>query len=256
MKIVSWNVNSIKSRLEHFLKWQAEFQPDVILLQELKGVEENFPFLEMEQAGYQCAVYGQKAYNGVAIISKHPIDDVTKHLPDFDDEAARYIEGTVKGIRVASVYVPNGQKVGSEKYAYKMQFYDSLYDHMKQSLNNEQPFVVGGDFNVAFNDNDVAEPDRVRNRILFSAEERRVLKKLTNLGYADSYRIFDPNSKAFSWWDYREGSFQRDKGFRIDHILTSPHATDLLSAAGIDRTPRGWEKPSDHTPVWAEFEGV
>ncbi len=255
MKIATWNVNSIRSRLDHFLKWQADFKPDVVLLQETKCTNDNFPSLEIEAEGYNMIAHGQKSYNGVAIIARGNIVENHTSLPDFEDEQCRYIEATIDGVfRVASVYVPNGSEVGSDKFDYKLRFYDALHKHLRSRMGEDTPFIVGGDYNVAFDDKDVYDPAKYRKRVLFSRPERQALHTLTNLGYADVLRIFEPSAHLYSWWDYREGSWAKDQGLRIDHLLANPQATDKLKSAGIDKTPRGWEKPSDHTPVWCEVE--
>jgi len=254
MKVAAWNVNSIKSRLQHLKDWSADFHPDVVLLQELKCQDPDFPYMEIEEMGYHCAVFGQKAYNGVAILSKIPIKEVRKGIPGFQDEQSRYIEADLEnGITVSSIYVPNGSEIGSDKYQYKMSFYAALHAYLKDRLSQEKPFVMGGDFNVAKESIDIHDPDKVGERILCSQAERHHLNSLINLGYADSYRVFEPHKQYFSWWDYRAGSWDQDKGWRIDYVLTCPYATDMLTAVGIDKTPRGWEKPSDHTPVWVEI---
>jgi len=254
MKIAAWNVNSIKSRLDHATQWIQEFQPDVVLLQELKCTTENFPYMEVEALGYHTAVYGQKTYNGVAILSKLPIENVKTGLPGFEDEHARYIEGTINGVEVASIYVVNGSEVGSEKFEYKMRFYSALNDYLHKKREEETPYIIGGDFNVGFDEKDVWNPEKYQNRVLFSLPERQHLRTLVNMGYTDTFRAFYPAEHAYSWWDYREGSWQKDQGLRIDYLFASPQAADRLTAAGIDKTPRGLEKPSDHTPVWCEID--
>jgi exodeoxyribonuclease-3 len=228
-----------------------DFQPDIVLLQELKGIEETFPFAAVEALGYTAAAYGQKAYNGVAILSKHPITAIRKGIPNFTDENARYIEAVIADkVTVASIYVPNGQDIDSEKFSYKMAFYQALTIYLATVRTLETPYILGGDFNVAHHPLDCYAPEKFKNRLLFSQPERLALQQLLNLGFTDTYRVFQSNTRAFSWWDYREGRFDRDEGLRIDYLFTNPQATDLLLESGIDSTPRGRLKPSDHTPVW------
>ncbi len=256
MKIATWNVNSIKARLEHLTRWLDAAKPDIALLQELKCEESSFPAMELKGLGYNAAVSGQKTYNGVAILARGRISDVTAALPgDKSDEQARYIEATVtpedgKPVRAASVYVPNGGELGSDKYAYKLRFYGRLTEHMERSLAAEQSLVLGGDFNVAPWDIDVHDPKAWRGQVLVSQPERAALRRLLNLGMTDAVRVLHPGPGQYSWWDYRNNAWPRNDGLRIDHLLLSPRAADRLSEAGIDKTPRGWDKASDHTPVW------
>lgn len=261
MKIATWNVNSVKSRLQHLLQYlSSEQAPDVLLLQELKCVEEVFPFMEVEDAGYNVVVCGQKTYNGVAILSKYPIDDVIKELPGGNgvDEQARYIEGVIslkdKAIRVASVYVPNGKAPDSENFVYKMNFLDRLYVHASQLLSYEELLVIGGDYNVAPEPGlDVYDPVSLEGGICCHADERKKFRALTGLGLTDAYRAANQNAQQFSWWDYRGGSWQHNKGMRIDHLLLSPEAADVTQASDVEISLRGLEKPSDHAPVWCRM---
>ena len=224
--IATWNVNSIRTRLDHLKKWVEERNPDIILLQELKCQKEAFPFEEVENLGYNIALLGQKSYNGVAILSKSPLEDVVYGLPTSQgDEQARYIEALVDGIRVASVYVPNGQEVGSEKFAYKMQFLDALKHHGRVLLKNNEPLVIGGDYNIAPFVSDGHTPDTFKkDRILCSLQEREMLRSLYHEGFIDGFRLKHPdslpaNQNVFSWWDYRAGSYGNNKGYRIDPLL-------------------------------------
>lgn len=258
MRIVTWNVNSVRARLPNVLEWLEETQPDVILLQEIKCLKEAFPYDAF--TGYNIAVHGQKTFNGVAILSKSPLEDVTCGLPTFpDDEQARYIEAVISAptgvVRVASVYVPNGQAVGSEKFTYKMAFLDNLRTHLNALLGYDEAVVVGGDYNIAPTDQDVNDPVGWHNEILCSPQERQKFQALLNTGYHDGVRlVYDDNSPGpFTWWDYRSGSWQRNDGLRIDHLLLSPRAVDQLKNAGVDAPTRGKEKASDHAPVWCEF---
>ena len=250
MKIISWNVNSVKARLEHLVKYLRENSPDVVLLQELKCQDEVFPFMEIEDLGYNIAVYGQKSYNGVSIFSKFPIEDVYKEL---DVSESRYIEAVTNGVRVASVYVPNGQEVGADKFKYKLSFFQKLHEHLKQLLEYDEKVVIGGDFNVAPCEIDVFDPKSMEGSICYHPAERAAFNAIENSGYVDSFRAKYPGVQTFSWWDYRAGGYQNNKGMRIDHILLSPEAADVMQDAGIDLNPRGWDKPSDHAPTWVEI---
>ncbi len=256
MKIATFNVNSIKARLGNVLEWLKAADPDIALLQEIKCTELEFPGLELSGLGYQVALVGQKTYNGVAILAKQRIEiDLTALPGDGSDEHARYIEGRVRDLRVASIYVPNGQNVGSEKYQYKLGFLARLEARIKDLLKAEEPFVLGGDYNIAPFDIDVHDPKAWRGQIMVSPEERSWFRRYLNLGLTDAYRVYHPDILGFSWWDYRAGAWQRDLGLRIDHLLLSPQAADRLEDAGIDRDPRGKDKASDHTPVWCELQG-
>lgn len=259
MIIATWNVNSIRSRMEHLLEWLQNFGPDVVLLQELKCQNEQFPAEPIEDLGYNIAVHGQKSYNGVAILSKTPIEDVVRELPgEGDDGSARYIEAVTNNVRVASVYCPNGQDIGTEKFAYKMNFFDRLKVHMESLLTYEEKVVIAGDYNIAPTDDDVYDKVKFRNRLLTSPEERGKYKALINMGYIDIVRAMNPadkvdNTSLFSWWDYRQGSWDQNKGLRIDHLLLSPQAADVADKCGVDRDLRGKQRPSDHTPVWCQI---
>ena len=254
MKIASWNINSIKSRLPNLLSWLEESRPDIVLLQELKCLTEAFPREEIEDLGYNLAIHGQKTYNGVAILSKYPIDDVTTELKNNPETSqARYIEAIISVnktvIRCASVYVPNGQDLDSDKFQYKLAFFDALHAHMQKLLHYDEITIIGGDYNVAPDDIDVHDPKALQNSVCFSTQERQKLKQLIHLGYHDSYRLLHKNDQEFSWWDYRAGAWQRNQGMRIDLMLLSPEASDLLAGAEIEHKIRSQEKPSDHVPV-------
>ena len=254
IRIASWNVNSVKARLDHLSKWLTEFNPDVVLLQELKCIEENFPRMEIEDLGYNVAVVGQKSYNGVAILSKSPIDVELTALPgDPSDEQARYLEAFTGGIRVASIYLPNGNPIPGEKFDYKLAWLERLYEHTKELLKGEDIFVLGGDYNVIQLDGDVYDPKAFENDALFQPESRAALRKIIHLGLTDAFRAVTSETGRFSWWGYMAGGWQKDHGVLIDHLLLSPQAADKLVTCDIDRTPRGWEKPSDHTPIWCEL---
>ena len=265
IKIASFNVNSINARLPRLLEWLKNSQPDVVLLQELKCVEEKFPFEALFDLGYNAAVHGQKTYNGVAILSKFKIEDVVRGLPALDesiDEQARYIEAVISvggsAIRVASIYVPNGggdlapheALENSKKFLYKLNFFDRLKSHLSSLAEFDEMQIFGGDYNVAAEEIDIFDPKNFAGKILFHPLERQKFRSLLNLGLIDSYRVLHQKSQAFSWWDYRGGGWQHNKGARIDYLLTSPQAADKISAASIeDRGVRDQEKASDHCPV-------
>ena len=251
MKIATWNVNSIKARLPRVLEWLAEAAPDVALLQEVKTVAEGFPELEIGDLGYNVAVCGQKTYNGVAILAKRPIEDVITALPgDESDEQARYIEAVVDGVRVASIYLPNGNPVDSPKFPYKLAWMERLYDHARALLEYEEAFVLGGDYNIAPTDADVYDPAALADDALCQPDSRARFRAILHLGLTEAYRALHAGAGAYSFWDYQKGRWPRDEGLRIDHLLLSPQAADRLEACDIDKTPRGREKASDHTPVW------
>ena len=255
MKIVTWNVNSIRVREEIVLNWLSAHQPDVLLLQETKVVDELFPREKFAAAGYHLAIHGQKSLNGVAILSRHEMTDIEPRLPGEDeDEQARYIEATIQGCRIASVYVPNGTKYGSDKFEFKMRFYDRMAAHFKRRLKDDLPFVVAGDYNAAPDPIDVYDPEECANYICYLTEERRKFRSLIHLGYYDAYRAIYPTKRQYTWWDLRGGSWDRDEGMRIDHLLCSPKAADRLKDAGADATTRKGKGVSDHIPVWCEIQ--
>jgi len=256
IKIATWNVNSIKARLPNALAWLKEFAPDVVLLQEIKTVDEGFPRMEIEDLGYNIETHGQKTYNGVAILSKSPIEDVSRGLPGDDtDEQARYIEGTVFGnLRVASIYLPNGNPIDTEKFPYKLGWMDRLYSHVQTSLEDEESIIFGGDYNVIPTNDDVYDPKAVAGDALTQPESRARFQAIKNLGLTDALRSFNHAPHQYSYWDYQRGAWQKDNGLLIDHLLLTPQAADRLTDAGIDKDPRGKEKASDHTPVWCVLE--
>jgi exodeoxyribonuclease-3 len=253
MMVASWNVNSIKVRLEQVLEWLDSAQPDVLGLQELKMQTENFPVAAFEEVGYHCAIDGQKTYNGVALLSRHKPADVTCSIPDFADEQKRAIAATYGDHRVINLYVPNGQAVGSDKYEYKLNWLTALTSWLEQELQQHSKLVVMGDFNIAPDDRDVHDPDEWRGKILCSDAERAALQQLLELGLSDSFRLFDQPAETFSWWDYRAAGFRRNRGMRIDLLLVSDSLSKATLASRIDKEPRSHERPSDHAPVWAEF---
>ena len=255
MKIVTWNVNSIRARLENVVEWLSETKPDILLLQELKCEESSFPKGPIEDLGYNVAIAGQKAYNGVAILSKSPIEDVVIGLPTYpEDENSRYIEAVVGTTRVASVYVPNGQAVGSEKYQYKLTFLERFREHLASILLFEEATVIGGDYNIAPENRDVAQPELWEGKILCSPAERQHYQAFLHLGYYDALRLHHEGPGPSTWWDYPSGAWQNDLGLRIDHFLLSPLAVDRVQASGVERGPRAKEKASDHAPVWCELK--
>lgn len=259
--IATFNVNSIKARLPNVLAWLKERPVDILLLQELKCVDEAFPAMELEELGYNLAIHGQKTYNGVAICSKFPIDDIMRGLPEGDgDDHARYIEAVVSlpgsALRVASAYVPNGQDVASDKFPYKLRFLERLKLHWEHTLSYNEMAVLGGDFNCAPRPIDTWDPARQDGMVCYHPAERERLRALTNLGMYDAFRVLHPDTKQFSWWDYRAGGYERSQGMRIDYLLLSGMAADKLVDCVIDETPRQQEKPSDHAPVIATLAVV
>jgi exodeoxyribonuclease-3 len=253
MKIVAWNVNSLKVRLPQLLDFLATRLPDVVCLQETKLTDENFPVAEIEAAGYHVAYSGQKTYNGVAILSRAPLSDVVIGIANFDDELKRVIAATIEGVRIVCVYCPNGQSLDSDKYAYKLAWFDALIAWLKDELTRHPKLAVLGDYNIAPDDRDVHDPAMWVDGILVSDAERARFQGLLALGLQDSFRLFDQPEKIFSWWDYRMLGFRRNQGLRIDHILlTQPLAQACISST-VDREMRKLERPSDHAPVVAEI---
>jgi len=253
MRLATWNVNSLKVRLPHLLDWLGHNRPDAMCLQETKTVDENFPTEALRAAGYRAVFSGQKTYNGVAILSRADATEVSIGIPDFPDELKRVIGATVNGVRVISVYAPNGQSLESDKYAYKLRWYAALASWLSVELQTHRRLAVLGDFNVAPEDRDVHDPKRWEGEIHVSEPERAAFRKLLQLGLADAFRLFPQPEKEFSWWDYRLNAFQRGWGLRIDEILLSPELAARCAACVIDKRPRGLERPSDHAPVIAEL---
>lgn len=254
MKIATWNVNSLKARLPHVLRWLAEQQPDVLALQETKTVDDNFPVAELAETGYQALYAGQKTYNGVALLGRSPAADPITDIPGLDDPQRRVLGATLAGVRVLNLYVPNGSEVGSDKYAYKLDWLDKLAGLIEAELKAHERLVVLGDFNIAPEDRDVHDPDEWRGKVLFSEPEHAALRRLLDLGLEDVFRRFEQPEQSFSWWDYRAAAFRRNRGLRIDLILASAALAERCTGCVIDKAPRGWERPSDHTPVVAEFD--
>lgn len=253
MKIATWNVNSLNVRLPHVLEWLAAAEPDVLVVQEIKQTTEAFPEGSFTETGYQAIANGQKTYNGVAVISRKPPADHVCDIPGFEDPQRRVLASTIDGVRVVNLYVPNGQSVGSEKYEYKLSWLAALRDFLEDELKAYDKLVVLGDFNIAPDDRDVYDAEKWGDDILCSPLERKALAELLKVGLTDVYRNFEQPEKDFSWWDYRRAGFQRNAGLRIDLILASDAMSAACQASYIDREPRTWERPSDHTPVIAEF---
>ena len=253
MKIATWNVNSLRVRLPHVLQWLEAAQPDVLAIQETKTVDEQFPLAELEAAGYNAVFAGQKTYTGVAILSKLPATEVVTDIPDLDDPQRRILAATIEGVRVVNLYVVNGAEVGSDKYAYKLDWLAKVTTWLQQQAALYPQLVVLGDFNIAPEDRDVHDPVAWGEGILCSPAERAALQAIQALSLSDTFRQFTQPDKSFSWWDYRGGGFRRNHGLRIDLILASKPLADACQSCVIDREPRTWEKPSDHTPVVAEF---
>ena len=254
MKFATWNVNSLTVRLPQVLDWLAANPVDVLVLQELKMTDDKFPAEAFRQAGYHAQWFGQKTYNGVALLSRSPADHVVKNIPGFDDDMARVISGTVNGVRVIGGYFPNGQEPGSDKFEYKMNWLKGLRDWVRTELVAHPNLVLMGDYNITFDDADVRDPVGLQDTIHCTEEERYHLRALIALGLHDAYRLFPQEEKSFSWWDYRDFGFRRNRGMRIDHILVSDALKPLVSSCVIDKTPRKNERPSDHTPVVVDLQ--
>lgn len=259
MKIATWNVNSVRKRTGNLVSWLQRAKPDVVVLQEIKAQEEQFPKLEVEAAGYKTAIVGQKGFNGVALLSLHPFEVIARTLPGHnDDEPARYIEGRVNTARgpltVGGIYLPNGNPVGTEKFAYKLAWMERLLAHARDLLKREEMFVLGGDYNVCPTDLDVYDPKAFAGDALCQPQSRAALRRLLNLGLTDAVRALHADDERYTYWDYQAGAWQKDHGLRIDHLLLSPQAADRLTGVGIDRAERGKAEPSDHVPVWCELD--
>ena len=258
MRIATWNVNSLTARLQHVLDWLIANPVDVLCLQELKMSDDKFPLEVLKSAGYDAAVFGQKTYNGVAILSLTPVRDVLKNIGGFTDEHSRVISATIDTpageLRIVNGYFVNGQAPGSDKFAYKMKWLDGLHDWLKQELVAHPNLVLLGDFNVAPEDRDSYDPIGLAETIHHTTQERDHFKALLALGLTDSFRLFEQPPKSYSWWDYRMLGYQKNRGLRIDHILVSESLVPRVKGCVIDRVPRKWEKPSDHAPVILDLE--
>ncbi|MDB5599570.1 MAG: exodeoxyribonuclease [Xanthobacteraceae bacterium] len=263
MRIATWNVNSIKQRVDHLVTWLGERQPDIVCLQELKCVDEAFPREAIESAGYNVAVHGQKAFNGVAILSKRPFDEVAVRLPGQllsgdEDPQSRFIEvlvSTAQGVvRVGNLYLPNGNPPETDKYPYKISWMNRLIKYADERLKLGEPFVLTGDFNVIPTPADVHNPAAWAGDALFLPQTRERYRALVNLGLTDALRAVSDAPGLYTFWDYQAGAWQKNQGIRIDHMLLSPQAADRLATVGIDKHVRSWEKPSDHVPVWLDLD--
>lgn len=253
MKIATWNVNSLKVRLPQLLAWLAQVQPDIVALQETKTLNENFPFADINAAGYQVVFSGQKTYNGVAILSRTLISDVTTEIPDLVDPQRRILAATTAGIRIINLYVPNGDNVFSEKYQYKLNWLEKVTHYLSSQHQQASRLVVLGDFNIAPEPRDVHDPARWEGHVLFSEPERAIFAEWLKLGLQDVFRLFPQAENLFSWWDYRQGALHRNWGLRIDHILVNSSFAKECVHCEIDKTVRKQERPSDHAPVIATF---
>jgi len=254
MRIATWNVNSLRVRLPQLKEWLAASPVDVVGLQELKLTDEDFPRGEIEALGLHATWYGQRTYNGVAILAREALEDVDYGIPGFDDPQRRVIAATVRGVRVVNVYVPNGQAVGSDKYFYKLDWLSRLRNHVAAALGRHERLALVGDFNIAPEDRDVHDPAKWEGSVHVSPEERAALGELMQAGLADTFRLFEQPPGTYSWWDYRMGAFRRNHGLRIDLVLASHALARRCIGCHVDRTPRAWERPSDHAPVVASFD--
>jgi exodeoxyribonuclease-3 len=255
LKIASWNVNSLRVRLPHVLQWLLSEQPDVLVLQELKMLTEDFPLEEIRKAGYEAIVNGQKTYNGVAILFKHTAENVVTELPGFEDLQRRVLAATLQGVRIVNLYVPNGESLASDKYQYKLRWLSHLRTFLQEESKKYPNMIILGDFNIAPNDCDVHNSAAWAGQVLCSDLERAELQAILQLGFEDCFRKHEPTEKAYSWWDYRLNAFKRNMGLRIDLILASISLAKHCHECVIDKTPRAWERPSDHAPVVASFKG-
>ena len=259
MKIATWNINGVKARIESLTRWLEETKPDVACLQEIKTQDEGFPTEAIEALGYNVAVHGQKGFHGVAILSKRPFDEVKKRLPGNDaDDQSRYLEvlvssGSGGAVRVAGIYLPNGNPIGTDKFSYKLAWMERLHKQVEGLLQHEEALVVAGDFNVIAQPEDAYDAKAWTEDALFQPESRAAFRRFCHLGLTDAIKATHPGGGHYTFWDYQAGAWAKDHGIRIDHLMLSPQAADRLSSAGIDRKTRGWEKPSDHVPVWVEL---
>ncbi|MFA4993701.1 MAG: exodeoxyribonuclease III [Bdellovibrionales bacterium] len=257
MRIATWNVNSVRARLPNIIAWLDEAKPDVLLMQEIKCETDAFPAMEFKAAGYETYAFGQKAYNGVALASLHKIEAAQEGLPNFkEDTQARYLEATINGLRVASIYAPNGNPVDTDKFTYKLDWMTRFKRHAASLLCEEKLVVLGGDFNVIFTELDVYDPKGWEKDALYHPQIRAAFRDIISLGYTEIFRALHPHQRAYSFWDYQGGAWQQDKGLRIDHFLLSPEAADRTKGCVIDRVARGKDKASDHTPVIVDIANV
>ncbi|MGE3066287.1 MAG: exodeoxyribonuclease III [Hyphomicrobiaceae bacterium] len=259
MRIATWNINGVRARIDNLRTWLKEAGPDVACLQEIKCADDAFPAGAIEDLGYNVAVHGQKGFNGVALLSRFPLEDVRRGLPGGEsDEQARYIEAVISrpggAVRVGGLYLPNGNPIGTEKFTYKLAWMRRLSAHAQSLLAHEEALVLAGDYNVIPEAADAKRPEAWVNDALFQPETRGAFRGLENLGFTDGVRACYPDAGVYTFWDYQAGAWQKDNGIRIDHMLLSPQAADRLRAAGIDRHTRAWDKPSDHVPVWVDLD--
>ncbi len=254
MKIATWNVNSLRVRLPQVLDWLKTEQPDILALQETKTEDKNFPLAEIEAAGYNVIYSGQKTYNGVAILSRIAGSDIVTDIPHLDDHQRRVLCATFGTVRVLNVYIPNGEAVGSEKYSYKLGWLEKLTGYVEAQRALYPQLLLLGDFNIAPESRDVHDPALWEGHVLFSEPERAAFRRLVDLGLCDTFRLFEHAPDQFSWWDYRMAAFRRNMGLRIDHVLASAALRDVCVSCHIDKTPRAWERPSDHAPVISVFD--
>ena len=253
MKLATWNINSLTVRLPQVLDWLAAHPVDVLALQEIKLTDDKFPAADFAAAGYQAQWFGQKTYNGVALITRTPAVDVVRNIPGFADEMARVLTGTVDGVRVIGAYFPNGQAPGSDKFDYKMHWLKALRNWVRAELEQHPRLVLMGDYNITFDDADVWDPVGLKDTIHCTEEERYQLRALVALGLTDTHRLFEQPPKSYSWWDYRDFAFRRNRGMRIDHVLVSAALVAQVKSCVIDKAPRKNERPSDHAPVLLEL---
>lgn len=253
-RLATWNVNSLRVRLEQVLAWSAEAAPSLLALQETKVADEAFPKDAFADAGWHALHAGQPAYNGVALLAREPLELIADALPGFGDSQRRVIAARAGALCLVNVYVPNGQTVDSEKYRYKLEWLTALADFLCGLREKHAELAVAGDFNIAPEDRDVHDPAGWEGSVLVSEPEREAFRALLTLGLADGFRLFEQPAQSYSWWDYRQGAFRRNRGLRIDHILVSPALAERCRTVHIDSAPRGWERPSDHAPVMAEFD--
>lgn len=252
-KVATWNVNSIKVRLPHVIEWLQQEQVDILAIQETKSLDENFPLQAFEEIGYQAVFAGQKTYNGVAIVSKQAATEVLTDVPGLDDPQRRILVATIGSLRIVNLYVPNGQSVDSDKYQYKLDWLEKMTSFIREQLKHYPELIVLGDFNIAPEDRDVHDPIAWEGHVLVSEPERAAFQKFLQLGLHDSFRLFEQEEKSYSWWDYRQMAFRRNRGLRIDHVLISDALKNQCQACWVDKTPRKLERPSDHAPVVIEI---
>jgi exodeoxyribonuclease-3 len=259
MRIATWNINSIKQRIDNLCAWLSERSPDIVCLQETKCIDEAFPREPLEALGYNVVVHGQKAFNGVALLSKFRFDEIKPRLPgDDSDDHARFLEAVIsvgpRALRVASLYLPNGNPPDTDKFSYKLNWMGRLFDYSNERLQLEEPLILAGDFNVIPTELDARNPAKWVGDALFDARTRQRFRALCNLGLTDAVRAATDGPGPFTFWDYQAGAWQKNDGIRIDHLVLSPQAADRLMAVGVDKDVRSWEKPSDHVPVWADLD--